>query len=53
MIGAVKSGWNLEDLRARAKDSIEKRGGVDPRAFDRLNSPSRHLDGDYQDPARF
>ncbi len=53
VIGVAKSGWNLENLRARAKDSIEKHGGVDPQAFDHLMSLLRYVDGDYEDPATF
>ena len=34
MIGVAKSGWKLEQLRARASDSLEKHGGgVDEQAF--------------------
>ena len=53
VIGVAKSGWNLDNLRARAKDSIEKHGGIDSRAFDRLISLLHYVDGDYQDPATF
>ena len=30
VIGVAKSGWTLERLQARARDSVEKHGGVDP-----------------------
>ena len=30
IIGVAKSGWNLQNFKARAKDSLEKHGGVDP-----------------------
>jgi glucose-6-phosphate 1-dehydrogenase len=53
VIGVAKSGWNLDNLRARAKESIEKNGGIDPQAFDKLISLLRYVDGDYQDPATF
>jgi len=53
VVGVAKSGWNLDNLRARAKDSVEKHGGLDPQAFDKLNSLLRYVDGDYQDPATF
>ena len=33
VIGVAKAGWNLEQLRARAKDSIEKHSNLDPVAF--------------------
>jgi glucose-6-phosphate 1-dehydrogenase len=53
VIGVAKAGWNLEQLQARAKDSLEKHGGLDPAAFDRLRGLLRYVDGDYKDPATF
>ncbi len=32
VIGVAKAGWNLDQLKARAKDSVEKHGGLDPDA---------------------
>src|SRR6202051_5018091 len=53
VVGVAKAGWNLDQLRARAKDSLEKHGGVDPAAFEKLCGMLRYVDGDYQDPATF
>jgi glucose-6-phosphate 1-dehydrogenase len=53
VIGVAKAGWNLDQLRARARDSLEKHGGVDPSAFEKLARLLRYVDGDYQDPATF
>jgi glucose-6-phosphate 1-dehydrogenase len=53
VVGVAKAGWNLDQLRARAYDSLEKHGGVDPAAFEKLTSLLRYVDGDYQDPATF
>ena len=53
VVGVAKAGWNLDQLRARAKDSLEKHGGVDPAAFEKLSGLLRFVDGDYQDPATF
>src|SRR5215813_7663694 len=53
VVGVAKAGWNLDQLRARAKDSLEKHGGLDPAAFEKLNSLLRYVDGDYQDQATF
>ena len=53
VIGVAKAGWNLDQLKARAKDSLEKHGGLDPAAFDKLSSLLRYVDGDYNDPATF
>src|SRR5215475_6815011 len=53
VIGVAKAGWNLEQFRARARDSVEKHGGLDPTAFARLVSLLRYVDGDYKDLATF
>jgi glucose-6-phosphate 1-dehydrogenase len=54
VIGVAKAGWNLEQFRARALDSLEKHsGGVDPAAFENLSGLLRYVDGDYNDPATF
>lgn len=53
VIGVAKAGWNLDQLRARAKDSLEKHGGLDPAAFEKLIGLLRYVDGDYQDAATF
>jgi glucose-6-phosphate 1-dehydrogenase len=53
VVGVAKSGWKLGDLKKRARDSLEKHGGVDPQAFDKLCSLLKYVDGDYEDPATF
>lgn len=53
VIGVARSRWSLDQFRARAYDSIEKHGGVDRAAFDRLWGLLRYVGGDYQDPATF
>jgi glucose-6-phosphate 1-dehydrogenase len=53
VIGVAKAGWGLDQLKARAQDSIEKHGGLDAAAFAKLASLLRYVDGDYQDPATF
>jgi glucose-6-phosphate 1-dehydrogenase len=53
VVGVAKAGWSLDQFRARAHDSLEKHGGVDRAAFDKLCSLLRYVDGDYQDPATF
>jgi glucose-6-phosphate 1-dehydrogenase len=53
VIGVAKAGWNLEQLQARAKDSVEKHGGLDPVGFSELMSKLRYVDGDYNDAATF
>lgn len=53
VVGVAKAGWNLDQLRARAKDSLEKHGGLDPAAYEKLVGLLRYVDGDYQDPSTF
>jgi len=53
VIGVAKAGWNLDQFRARAHDSLEKHGGIDAAAFEGLNGLLRYVDGDYKDPATF
>jgi glucose-6-phosphate 1-dehydrogenase len=53
VIGVAKAGWKLDQLRARAEDSLEKHGGLDPAAFGKLRGLLRYVDGDYNDPATF
>jgi glucose-6-phosphate 1-dehydrogenase len=53
VIGVAKQGWNLEQLRERARDSVEKHGGLDKDAFDILCKLLRYVDGDYNDASTF
>src|ERR1700729_2841027 len=53
VIGVAKAGWNLDQLRARAHDGLEKHGGVDPAAFEKLSRLLHYVGGDYQNPATF
>ena len=53
VIGVAKAGWGLDQLKARARDSVEQHGGRHPAAFDKLCGLLRYVDGDYQDPATF
>ena len=53
VIGIAREGWTLDRLKARAKDSLEHHGGLDPAAFDKLCGLLRFVNGDYNDPATF
>src|SRR4051812_8310640 len=53
VIGVAKAGWNLDQLKGRARDSVEKHGGIDADAFERLCSLLRYVDGDYNDLSTF
>jgi glucose-6-phosphate 1-dehydrogenase len=53
IIGVARSGWSLDRLRARARDSLKRHGKLDEDAFKKLSSLLRYIDGDYTDPKTF
>ena len=53
IIGVAKSGWDLDRLLARARDSLEHHGALDRDAFSKLSSHLRYIDGDYRDHETF
>lgn len=55
IVGVAYSGekWTVDDLRARARASIEEHGGVDEKAFAKLSDLLRYVDGEYQDQTTF
>ncbi|HJZ72032.1 MAG TPA: glucose-6-phosphate dehydrogenase [Vicinamibacterales bacterium] len=53
VIGVAKSGWTIDELRARAEDSVSRHGGIDRDAFATLMRSLRYIDGDYSDAATF
>src|ERR1043166_2330259 len=53
VIGVAKSGWTLDQLRARARDSVAQHGGLDAEAFAKLESQLRYVDGDYREPSTY
>ena len=53
VVGVAKAGWNLDQLKTRARDSLEQHGVFDAAAFGRLSRLLRYVDGDYGDPATF
>jgi glucose-6-phosphate 1-dehydrogenase len=54
VIGVAKSGWTIDQLRERARDSIQKFGdGVEDAVFARFIQLLHYIDSDYTDPATF
>ncbi len=54
VVGVAREGWDVDQLRERARRSIEEHGGgVDAGAFGRLCSLLRFVGGDYSDPATY
>ena len=54
VIGIAKAGWNLEQLRERARNSIQSNGnGMDEGIFAQLARQLHYIDGDYADSMTF
>jgi len=53
VIGVAKAGWDLEQLKKRAHDSISKHCKFDDATFAKLCNQLRYVDGAYEDPATF
>jgi len=53
VVGVARSGWTDEQLRAHARESVERHGGIDHDAFAKLASHLVSVNGDYGDPATF
>jgi glucose-6-phosphate 1-dehydrogenase len=53
VIGVAKSGWNLEQFKAHATESLKAHGGIDPEGYDKLMARLCYVDGDYADAATF
>jgi glucose-6-phosphate 1-dehydrogenase len=53
IVGVAKSGWGLDQLKHRAKDSLAQHGAADNPAVAKLMSLLHYIDGDYADPETF
>src|ERR1700730_4313376 len=53
IICVAKSGWTIEQLQARVRDSLVRHGGIDETAYAKLVQLLQYIDGDYQDPKTF
>ena len=53
VVGVAASGWTVDDLRARARESVLARGRADDDALVRLLALLRYVDGDYREAATF
>ncbi len=53
IIGVAKSGWDIEKFKERARDSLEKHGGVNAESFGKLCSRLQYIDSDYHDDATY
>ncbi|MHB1515960.1 MAG: glucose-6-phosphate dehydrogenase [Acidiferrobacteraceae bacterium] len=53
IIGVARAGLDLEQFRARAYESLSRRGPVDSDAFAKLAKLLGYVSGDYGDPALY
>ena len=54
VVGVARSGWNLDRLKERIRDSLEQSSeGVDNEACEKLIGLLRYVDGDYRESATF
>ncbi|MEP7061534.1 MAG: glucose-6-phosphate dehydrogenase [Betaproteobacteria bacterium] len=53
VIGVARSPLSDDQLRARARDSVEKHGGLDAAAFAKLSARLHYVDGDYADASTY
>jgi glucose-6-phosphate 1-dehydrogenase len=53
VVGVAKPDWTVEQLRARARDSITAHADLDQDAFGKLAARLSYVAGDYVDAATF
>src|SRR4051795_12847580 len=53
ILGVARSNYNLEQLRTRARESLEQHGSLDSASFQKLCGLLRFVGGDYEDPATY
>jgi glucose-6-phosphate 1-dehydrogenase len=52
-ICVARSGWSLERLKERLKESLESRGALNQGAYEKLCGLLVYIDGDYGDPSTY
>ncbi|MFB3887183.1 MAG: glucose-6-phosphate dehydrogenase [Thermodesulfobacteriota bacterium] len=53
IIGVAKRDWTSDLLQQRARESLEKYGGLDPESFAKFSSRLQYVSGDYRDEATY
>src|SRR5437016_76989 len=51
VVGVARSPWTVDQLRQRARESLEQHGGIDTAAFEKLARLLRYVSVDYTDAA--
>jgi glucose-6-phosphate 1-dehydrogenase len=49
IVGVAKAGWNLDQLKQRARDSMTAHGPFDEAQFQKFSALLRYVDGDYRE----
>jgi glucose-6-phosphate 1-dehydrogenase len=53
IIGVAVDDWTVDDLRQRARESIEDKDEIDPEVFDRLSNRLSYVSGDFTDAGTY
>ncbi|HZD40775.1 MAG TPA: glucose-6-phosphate dehydrogenase [Terriglobales bacterium] len=53
IIGVAKSGWKIEQLRERARESLQTHGELEEDAFKAMAAHMSYIDGDYRDNSTY
>ena len=53
IVGVARSNYSLDQLRARARESVEQHGGIDAAPFRKLCGLLRFVGGDYEEPQTY
>lgn len=53
VIGVAGRAWTSDQLRERARESLQDHGGIDDAAFAKLSAQLTYVGGDYHDPATY
>jgi len=53
LVGVARSPWTSDQLRARARESLEQKGILDPEAFEKLAGLLQYVSGDYGAPETY
>ena len=53
IIGVAGRPWTSDQLRDRARQSLEEHGGVDQAAFEKLSARLQYVSGDYNKPETY
>ena len=53
LVCVARSGWDVNRMRSRIRDSLEHHGSIDEVAFTKLSGLLHYVDGDYQESATF